>query len=83
MRKFSVTLLNGDEFTLHQTTNTFDGNPRYIVHFLDLADTYEKALAKAKPFGGKRYRAKHYGGGIVFSTYTLETTLSRMMGITD
>lgn len=83
MRRFAVTLTNGDEFTLHQTTNTFDGNPRYIIHFLDLADTYEEALAKAKPFGGKRYRAKHYGGGIVFSTYNLERDLSCMMGITE
>ena len=83
MRKLSITLLNGDEFTLHQTTNTFDGNPRYVIHFRDLADTYEKALAKAKLFGGKKYRTKHYGGGIVFSTYNLERDLSHMLGITE
>lgn len=49
--------------------NDVNGNPRFVCHFLNIADTYEKALAKAKRIGGKRYHTKTYGGGIVFQCY--------------
>lgn len=41
---------------------------RYVIHFLAIADTYNKAVIKAKKLGGKAYRAKWFGGGIVFDT---------------
>lgn len=66
-----------------------NGNPRYVVHFselltneerqkyrgLDLMQGYYIALNKAKAFGGKAYRAKSYGGGIVFSSYYVQEEL--------
>lgn len=39
---------------------------------------YEKALAKAREVGGKRYRAKWYGGGIVFQSYNIKQHLARV-----
>ena len=62
-----------------------NGNPRYVVHFLHfLTDKerddaagfsgYSLAVKRANAWiGGKRYRAKSYGGGIVFSSYNVES----------
>lgn len=64
--------------------NCVNGNPRYVVHFLSLltaaecADKgyarYGQACERARKIGGRKYRAKSYGGGIVFTSYNLEET---------
>lgn len=54
---------------LKRVDNDYYGNPRYVVHFLALDDDYNKAHAKAKRIGGKKYRAKWFGGGFVFQSY--------------
>lgn len=53
-----------------------NGNPRYVIAFYRLGFSasptgYLDALALARPFGGKRYRGKDFGGGIVFTSYAL------------
>jgi hypothetical protein len=68
-------------------TNDRNGNPRHIIHFLDveppeMADQlreqytvlqrYQMAVHSAKPWGGKAYRGRAYGGGIVFTAYDFE-----------
>jgi hypothetical protein len=79
--------------TLTKTKRDINGNPRVIVHFLDLLskqelDRFQKdyqnpwntaahridaeynlALSKAKLIGGRAYRGKDFGGGIVFQSY--------------
>lgn len=43
---------------------------------------YEIAVNKARTIGGKRYKAKHYGGGIVFtsnSKYDLYQSIAELM----
>jgi len=45
-----------------------NGNPRYVCHFLDIANNYDEALKIAKKIGGKKYHTKTFGGGIVFKT---------------
>ena len=77
--KITVTLSNGLEVTVHQVTNDKYGNPRYVIHYLAIADTYGKALDIIRKIGGKLYTAKWYGGGLVFSTYTLENTLEELL----
>lgn len=65
------------EFT--RLTNDVNGNPRYVVHFLELisneegsvSELYEIAVKKANKIGGKKYNTKKYGGGIVFQSYSL------------
>ena len=73
------------DFELTRIENDVNGNGRYVVHFLacntqqELATVpwglgrvsalYAMALARAKKKGGKKYRAKNYGGGIVFQGY--------------
>ena len=79
MRQIEITLKNGKQVSLHQVNNDAYGNPRYVIHYLELADTYSEALALIRKIGGKMYTAKWYGGGLVFSTYTLEHTLDELM----
>ena len=60
-----------------------NGNPRYVVSFMWFLTDKEKshggggyaiAVKRANAWiGGKRYRAKSYGGGIVFSSYNVES----------
>ena len=52
--------------------NDINGNPRYVFHFLELADTYNKALFLAKKIGGKKFHNRQYGGGIVIQSYNLQ-----------
>lgn len=64
--------------------NDVNGNPRYVIHFLDLLtpneivlsainDKYILAAKKVKKIGGRKYNTKKYGGGIVFQSYNLPT----------
>jgi len=68
-----------------RVNNDVNGNPRYVIHFLDIltdeeseesktiTEEYNKALKKAKTIGGKKYNTKKYGGGIVFQSHNLPT----------
>ena len=68
-----------------RVNNDVNGNPRYVVHFLHFLTDKEKedatgfsgyslAVKRANAWiSGKRYRAKSYGGGIVFSSYNVES----------
>ena len=63
--------------------NDVNGNPRYVVHFLDLLTEEEKnssflswidakyslALQRAACAGGKKFHNKRYGGGVVYQSY--------------
>ena len=88
--------------TMTRIKNDVNGNGRYVVHFLNLntaeelakegadwipvSEKYELALKRAKKIGGRKYRAKSYGGGIVFqSCYTgeLQAEIERITGRTD
>jgi hypothetical protein len=55
--------------------NDVNGNPRYVFHFLQLADSYEQALKLAKKIGGRKFHNKQYGGGIAVQSYNLETEI--------
>jgi hypothetical protein len=71
--------------------NDVNGNPRYVIHFLDvLSDLenydsnftidkkYDLALKKTKPYGGKKFNNKLLGGGIVFSTYNIDDLANKI-----
>lgn len=55
-----------------RVNNDVNGNPRYVFHFLKLADNYEEALKLAKKIGGRKFHNKQYGGGIVVQSYNLQ-----------
>ncbi|MFP4047199.1 MAG: hypothetical protein ACLFT4_05505 [Bacteroidales bacterium] len=70
------------------TTST--GETKYVIHFLSILrkdevdfipssinkpnEMYEMAVNKSKPFGGKKYRGKDFGGGIAFKTTSKKET---------
>lgn len=54
--------------TLYRVNNDIYGNGRYVVHFYSLADTYNEAAKVARKLGGRKYTAKWFGGGFVFTT---------------
>lgn len=68
------------EFT--RINNDVNGNPRYVVHFLNLLtdseqeslsidSRYNFAVKRANKIGGRKYHTKSYGGGIVFQSYNI------------
>lgn len=78
----TLKLSDGREVVFTRVNNDINGNPRYVCHFTRISlgglreeDTiqtrYEKALLKAKAFGGRKFHNKQYGGGIVFQSYNL------------
>lgn len=66
-------MITKEDFT--RINNDVNGNPRYVFHFLQLADTYEQALKLAKKLGGRKFHNKQYGGGIVIQSYSLEAEI--------
>ena len=61
-----------------------NGNPRYVVHFLEflpegktsqdfggVSNAYRLAVKQANKIGGRKYHTKSFGGGIVFQCYNL------------
>lgn len=66
-------MITKEDFT--RINNDVNGNPRYVFHFLQLANTYEQALKLAKKLGGRKFHNKQYGGGIVIQSYSLEAEI--------
>ena len=82
VKEVKVTLNNGKSIGVHRVNNDSYGNPRYAIHYSNIADNYSEALAIAKKkIGGKRYTAKWYGGWIVFQAYNLKATLETLFDI--
>ena len=64
------------EFT--RINNDVNGNPRYVCHFLNIADDYNTAVKLANKIGGRKYHNKKYGGGIVFQSYNIDATAQKI-----
>lgn len=84
-----MTHITESDFT--KVNNDSNGNPRYVLHFLNLVPSdidsmfnlsivgkYSYALGVAKQLGGKKLHNKQYGGGIVFSTYNLADLITKL-----
>ena len=63
--------------------NDVNGNPRYVVHFLQLADTYERALFLSRQLGGRKFHNKQFGGGIAFQSYNTDNLAERIAQIKE
>lgn len=57
---------------LTRINNDTNGNPRYVVHFLQIAESYERALFLGRKIGGRKFHNKQYGGGIAFQCYNTQ-----------
>jgi len=70
-------------------TNDTNGNPRYVFHFLaflsneigSVQDRYNIALKKSRKLGGKIYRGKDFGGGIVLQSYNIQETILKIKSL--
>lgn len=87
-----------ETLTFTRIPSDANGNPRYAVHFLNLntreeldrtgdawvgiPEKYAIATKRANTIGGSRYRAKHYGGGIVFQSYSVDETARHISEVT-
>ena len=63
------------EIRIHRTTNDYCGNPRYLIHWIDLGLKDYKSTKLTRLVGLCMYRGKSYGGGFVFQSYSLENDL--------
>ena len=79
--------------SLVRIKNDVNGNPRYVMHFLQMfsdvendrlrgafsiEERYAMAVTRAKQIGGRKYSTKYYGGGIVFQSYNTEILASNI-----
>lgn len=69
--------LNNEELKVYRINADVNGNPRYVVHFLDLG-VYINDYGKIP--GLTKYRAKWFGGGYVFHSYNVQDDLEYMKG---
>lgn len=44
--------------------------------FQSIGDMYREAVNKAREIGGKKYRGKDFGGGIVIQSYNIYDTIN-------
>lgn len=73
-------------YVLHFTNLTNDNdrkkaisNPFVYINRIQLTEIlYNVACKRANKIGGRKYRAKHYGGGIVFQSYSLPHLCERI-----
>lgn len=70
-----ITTVQGKEIEVFRIENDVNGNPRYVVHFRDLGIGLWDYDNINKLYGFKKYRAKWFGGGVVFQSYNIADTL--------
>ena len=66
------------------------GNPRYVLHFLQcepeswkdynltLSERYARTVKLVNQIHGRKFHNKQYGGGIVFQTYSIPSTIKQI-----
>lgn len=75
--------------SLTRIKNDGNGNPRFVIHFLNFitraekcapfrGDLYEVALKRSRKLGGRKFHNKQYGGGIAFQSYNTDNLLDRI-----
>lgn len=87
MTNLTQTLFN-EEIKLERANNDANGNPRYILHFTAVSRKLKGELGdaikdrdmyllsvQAAGRGFNKYRAKSYGGGIIFQSYNIAKDL--------
>lgn len=82
--------------SLVRINNDVNGNPRYVMHFLQMFsdeenerlrgaftinERYAMAVARAKHIGGRKYSTKTYGGGVVFQSYNTEELAKKIRSL--
>ena len=71
-----ITTVKNERIKVFRIKNDVNGNPRYVVHFMDLNIKLADYDNINKLYGFKKYRAGWFGGGVVFQSYNIEDTLN-------
>jgi len=73
------------EYTeLTRVKNTWNGSPRYVMHYLNIAKNYSDALWIAKNEDScRKFHNKQYGGGIVFSSYNKKDSVINILEMSN
>jgi len=83
---------NNVDIEVYRIDNCVNGNPRFVVHFLpffeglpdnqDIGSKYQAVVRLFnKSMHGRKYTAKWFGGGIVFSSYNIKDDLTRVFEV--
>ena len=75
-RYVEMVSVQGKEIETFRIDNDTNGNPRYVVHFIDLGIKLKDYDKINKLYGFNKYRAKWFGGGVVFQSYNIKDTLN-------
>ena len=62
--------------------NDVNGNPRYVCHYLTMADNYPQAVKLVNSIGGRKYHTKAYGG-LVFQSYNVGDLVFQSYNVGD
>lgn len=76
LKKKRIGNVSANDFT--RINNDTAGNPRYVIHWTAVANTYPAAVKIANKIGGKKFHTKTYGGGIVIQSYNIDATAKRL-----
>ena len=71
--------INGNDIQVTRIDNDINGNPRFVVHYLSLGLQEYESTKQTRAVGLRRYKAKQYGGGFVFSSYNMRHDLTRII----
>ena len=63
--------------------NDINGSPRFVIHYLQMAETYQRALFLSRQLGGRKFHNKQYGGGIAFTSYNTDKLAERIAQIKE
>lgn len=80
INKFEVKL-NGEMVEVFRINNDVNGNPRYLIHYLSLDLKEYESTKQTRAAGFSKYRGKNFGGGFVFTSYSVESELNQMYKI--
>ena len=80
-------MITEQDFT--RIKNDVNGNPRYVIHFLqcepqewknayNISLRYSNVAKLMNKIGGRKFHNKSYGGGIVFQSYSLTETIEHI-----
>lgn len=88
--------MNTSQISFTRVNSDINGNPRYVCHFLNLlpdnktcadfggvSNAYNYAVKLANKIGGSKYRAKWYGGGIVFQSYNIQNLENEILKLRE
>ena len=68
--------IQGKEIEIFRIPKDINGNPRYVVNFLDLNIKLSDYNNINKLYGFNKYCAKWFDGGVVFQSHNIEDTLN-------